>query len=269
MEPLKYNRIEKLERDIIFLESKFKFLVDKFGYELKAKMVNEKGMRDTILIYNSSSFKKEIEIAIDNSACEVSVAHLIDDFSFDDDYNYIPITFLNKTKQDEKSHYKYIPWSEGKEEVVENIIKKINEFEYFFNSDYWFSKDEVDLFYQNTLNFKPKPKEVKTSIAKTIENELLDYFNNNNFNLVERSWDIPSYMNNSMWDLFTYEKKGKRITYTNIDWRDFYLIYELKINDKSIFEEDFSGKSKDKEYIELITKRIIKHCNRAFKFSFL
>lgn len=257
-----YNRELELTNRLNILETRFKFLIDEFDYYLKIKNISKEYLTENLLIYTSTAFKKEIEISLNNNACEVSVTHLIDNLSYEDDYNYIPITFLNKTKEDDNSHYKFIPWSVGEEKVILNIKEKIYEFEHFFKSDYWFTKEQIDNFWINTLNFKPRKVRNDDSASKVIELELIQYFKENNFQLVERSWELPSFMKNNLYDMFIYDKNGTRIIYKNVDWRDYYYIYEFKINDKVVFEDNFSGQLKNTEFIKNVVDKIKIECNK-------
>jgi len=249
---------------IDYIEHAFDFIITEFGYRLIKCNQQDNYKGKYFLVYQNLNTNKQIEISADESYFHCEIRRLLNGNAspFSDKENNIGFEDLAILESANKhDHFLYFIVSSGLQNVLENVIKLFRRNEVFFTNDKWINNNELNHLkneeFEKTFGFRPYGNEKKTSYFEQLKKRASILLLEKGFTLKMDTEELPPYDKNSSTQQLLFQKRFLKIKIYQADWRDFYNIYYISINDKKIFEIDLSKTQNIDEALKLTMGALI------------
>lgn len=250
---------------IDYIEHVFDFITTEFGYKLIKCSQQDNYKGKYFLVYQNLNTKKQIEISADESYFHCEIRRLLNGNAspFSDEKNNIGFEDLAILESANKyDHFSYFVTSNDLQNVLENVVKLFRRNVVFLTNDKWININELNYLkneeFEKTFGYRPYGKEKSPGYFEQLKKKASTLLMEKGFMLIMDSDELPPYDKDSSTQQLLFQKRFVKIKICQADWRDFYNIYYIAINDKKIFEIDLSKTQNIDESLKLTMTALIK-----------
>jgi hypothetical protein len=226
----------------------FFFLTNGYGFQLieTRQVKNFKG--EYFVVYRNSKSKLQLEISADSSYFHCEIRRLI---------NEKPAKYSNKDSSlgfeslaifESDNNYEHLDYYAGGQAGLEGVLKNtanlFQRHKNFFTTDIWIDTKKIEQLRDEEMfkkfGFKPSENKNKLSYFSEIKKLCRQLLNNKGFDIIFDNNELPPFDERSNTEAIIFSKGQQVVEISAEDWRDFYYIFYIKVNNNKIFEIDLS-----------------------------
>ena len=246
----------------------FEFLIKTFDFELIHKEKNSKFIGEYLIIYFNKNSGIQLEFSANENWFHCVIRRLVNGelAKYSDNLNSIGFEDLALLESDNNyDHFDYVVASKGFKTVLKNTANLLKRNCLKFTSGTWIDGKRIKQL-RDQEQFKKfglkatVPKEL--TFFEKIKESAKNILTTNGFTLLFDSEEQPPYSINSHPQTVLYKKAHITIKIEQGDWRDFYYLYYVSINDKKCFRIDLSSNNDVNYQIKKMNNNLIELINQ-------
>jgi hypothetical protein len=242
----------------------FRFLITEYNFQLVKAGKTENFKAKYFAVYRNDNSKLQIEICGDISWFHCEIRRLINGqpAKYSDSDNCIGFESLAVLESNNNyEHLDYYAYgSTGLKGVLENTAKLFKRHQSFFTMDNWIDVKRIEQLRDDDFEKKygKRPDHNKPTFFGEFKKQATKLLADNGFKLLVDSDELSPFDSSGMADYLTFHKDNKQIQISQLDWRDDYFVYYIRVDNKKVFEIDISTLDIDKA-VEKTLKELTKH----------
>ena len=248
------KRPKKEDSIIQEIEHEMSFLIDSCNFDIIEKSIFQR----RIVIYRNNFV--QIEFAAEQSYFHCELRRLINDIpsKYSDKNNSIGFEDIAIIESNHSyNHLDYFAGGSNMTKVLKNTRDLLARNHEIISTNKWIDTNLLhklkDDHYLKTFGIK---RTQKTPFIELV-NEIMDkHLVPLGFKKVFDSRNIAPYDPRAMVKQIEYQKGKKKLNISQVDWRVYYYIWELKYNNKSVLQIDFKKIKIQREALILLENKI-------------
>lgn len=228
------------------IKNSFAFLTIDFGFKLIDTKQKNNFKENYLAIYRNDNSKLQLEISADEQYFHCEIRRLINGqpAKYSDKDNCIGFESLAIFESDNNyEHFDYFAGgSIGLNGVLNNTSNLFKRHKKFFTSDNWIDTKKIQQLEDADFEkkFGQKPDRSEPSYFKQVKKQAVEFLTDKGYELILDSDELAPYDSNGTTKNIILSNQKKTIKFSAEDWRDFYYIFYIEINNKRVFEIDLS-----------------------------
>jgi len=246
------------------IKDTFSFLINDYSYELIKVETNKILKAENLLIYSNDKSKLQVEICANESWFHCELRRLINgkpaEYSDKENcFGFEDLAVLESNNNYERMDY-YAGGKNGITTVLENTAKLFQRNKIFFTTDCWIVFIRVEQlkneYFQNKFGFNPSDTKNKPTYFGELKKQTLKLLTDNGYKLILDSEELSPFDSRGMIQNLVMQKGDKKIEISQQDWRDDYFLYNIKLDDKNIFEMNIREHQDIEEAVQLTMEKL-------------
>jgi len=224
----------------------FSFLISEFGFTLLETQQDKCFNGKDVTFFRNDNSKLQLEIAASSNYFHCEIRRLINGkpAKYSDKDNCIGFECLAILESNNNyDHFDYFAGgSTGLKSVLINTAALFQRYKVFFTTDCWIDIQRIEALRDEDFEkrFGVKPAKDKPTYFNSLKEEATRFLTQKGFTLTVDSAELPPYDSSQITEHIIFKKENTTIKIAAEDWRDFYYIYQVKLNNNIAFEIDTS-----------------------------
>lgn len=226
------------------IKATFRFLITEYNFLLVKTETTENFTAKYFAVYRNDKSKLQIEICGDTTWFHCEIRRLINgqpaEYSDSDNcIGFEALAILESNNNYEHLDY-FAGGKTGLNGVLVNTAKLFKRNKSFFTTDNWIDVKKIEQLRDDDFErkFGVRPDHNKPTFFGELKKQAIMLLTNNGYKLLVDSDELSPFDINVMEKHLTFSKNKKTIKIAQLDWRDDYFVYHIRIDDKKVFEID-------------------------------
>lgn len=234
------------------------FLTTDFGFKLLETKQDRNYIGEYLAIYRNENSNLQLEFSVGDNYFHCEIRRLLNGHpaKYSDKDNCIgfeSLAILESNNQYEHLDY-FAGGRRGLNGVLINTAKLFQRNKTFFTTKNWIDTKKIEQLRDEDfeIKFGRFPSKNKPTFFSEVKKQATGFLLDKGFHIILDSSELAPFDRNYLTQNIIFSKKNTTIKISAIDWRDFYYIYYIAINDIKLFEINLS-KIQDNDRLNELT----------------